>query len=63
MNVAPCGLVENDRRFIEDPEHGRNKVPLNIGQYLSQYRIQHPSRQPLPSATTLNTSINKTAQL
>jgi hypothetical protein len=49
-HVAPCSLVDTDRRFRrayclhhqgDDPDDGGNKLLCNVGQYLPDYTVSH----------------------
>jgi hypothetical protein len=54
--VAPCSLVHTDRRFRgayclhdqddESSDDESGKLLRNVGQFLPDYTMQHPRRQP-----------------
>jgi hypothetical protein len=48
-DLAPCSLVDIDHQGDEDdshPDDGCSKILLNVSQYLPDYMMQHPQRQP-----------------
>jgi hypothetical protein len=60
--VAPCSLLEIDRRLRGRPDNGGSKHLRNVSQILRDYTVQHPEDSlsiPLmmKAATTSETSV------
>jgi hypothetical protein len=55
-DVAPCSLIDIDRRFrgVYCRLHNDDKYYWNVGQYLPDYTVQHPRRQPSLRKINLN---------
>lgn len=44
-DVAPCGLVETDFSEVLTASIINSAPPKNVGNFLQDYTVQHPSRQ------------------